>query len=65
MQFLGHVIDKDEIFADPANVEAVINWEQPNATMKVRSFLGLTGYYWQFIQDFSKIATLLINLIRN
>ena len=49
VQFLGHVIDKDGISVDPSKVEAVSNWEQPRTPTKVRSFLGLAGYYRRFI----------------
>lgn len=64
VQFLGHVIDKDGISIDPAKVEAMLNWEQPKTPTKIRSFLGLAGYYRRFIQDFSKIAGPLTNLTR-
>ena len=31
---------------------------------KIRGFLGLAGYYWRFVRDFSKIATLMTQLMR-
>ncbi|GJT07601.1 putative reverse transcriptase domain-containing protein [Tanacetum coccineum] len=32
------------------------NWKAPRTPTKVRSFLGLAGYYHRFIENFSKIA---------
>ncbi|GJV17235.1 putative reverse transcriptase domain-containing protein [Tanacetum coccineum] len=56
VQFLGHVINGDEIHVDPSKIEAVKNWEAPRTPTEFRSFLGLVGYYRRFIEYFSKIA---------
>ena len=32
---------------------------------EIRSFLGLAGYYWRFIEDFSRLATLMTRLTQN
>ncbi|GJV98814.1 putative reverse transcriptase domain-containing protein, partial [Tanacetum coccineum] len=56
VQFLRHVINGNEIHVDPSKFEAVKNWKVPRTLTKVRSFLGLAGYYRRFIENFSKIA---------
>nr|GFA01296.1 putative reverse transcriptase domain-containing protein [Tanacetum cinerariifolium] len=45
VQFLGHVINGNEIHVDPSKIEAVKNWKAPRTPTEVRSFLGLDGYY--------------------
>nr|GEY30416.1 putative reverse transcriptase domain-containing protein [Tanacetum cinerariifolium] len=44
------------LHVDPAKIEVVKNWASPTRPTEIRQFLGLTGYYHRFIQDFSKIA---------
>ncbi|XP_061349518.1 uncharacterized mitochondrial protein AtMg00860-like [Gastrolobium bilobum] len=41
-----------------------MNWERPKTVTEVRSFLGLTGYYRRFIQNFSQLVQPLTRLPR-
>jgi len=56
VSFLGHVISKDGRAVDPSKIEAVTNWERPTNVHEIRSFLGLAGYYWRFVEGFSKLS---------
>jgi len=47
---------------DNKKIEKVKNWQQPTNVTKVRRFLGFTGYYRYFIQDYSCIAQPLLDL---
>jgi hypothetical protein len=60
--FLGHVILRGEIVVDPSKVDAVLQWETPKSVFEIISSLGLTGYYWRFIEGFSKLALPLTQL---
>ena len=44
------------VSVNPEKVEAVMSWERPKLVFEIRSFLGLTGYYRRFIEEFSRLA---------
>ena len=45
-------------------MEVVLQWERPKTVTKIRSFVGLAGYYMRFIEDFSKVVAPLTQLTR-
>ena len=48
VRFLGHVVSASGVPVDPEKVEAVMSLERPKSIFKIRSFLGLAGYYRRF-----------------
>jgi hypothetical protein len=64
VQFLGHVINKDNVAIDPSKVKAVLKWERPTNVTEIQCFLGLAGYYRRFLKGFSQIAIPLTKLTR-
>ena len=62
--FLGQILTAEGVAVDPANIEAVKEWEQPHNVTDIRSFLRLAGYYFRFIENFSKIAKPMTNLLK-
>ncbi|GJT47862.1 putative nucleotidyltransferase, ribonuclease H [Tanacetum coccineum] len=62
--FLGHIVSAEGITMDPAKVEAITKWPRPTSVTKVRSFLGLAGYYRRFVEGFSRLALPLTKLMR-
>jgi hypothetical protein len=61
--FLGHVISAGGVSVDPGKVKDVLNWMSPTTVSEIQSFLGLAGYYHQFIKDFSKIVKPMMKLL--
>ncbi|GJX57654.1 reverse transcriptase domain-containing protein [Tanacetum coccineum] len=60
---LGHKISKSGIEVDRAKVDVIAKLPHPTSVKGVRSFLGHTGFYHRFIQDFSKIARPMTHLL--
>ena len=48
--FLGHVISGEGIAVDPTKVQSVTEWLAPTSVGEIRSFLGLTLYYWSLLR---------------
>eukprot|EP00731_Ephydatia_muelleri_P039162 Em1159g2a len=60
--YLGHVVTRDGIHTDPEKVNAVSKWPVPTSGRDVQQFLGLVGYYRNYIQSFATIAKPLYQL---
>jgi hypothetical protein len=61
--FLGFLLKEGQVLPDPSKVEAIHALIPPVTRTQLRGFLGLTGYYRDFVFGFSKIARPLTNLL--
>ena len=64
MDFLRHVITVEGVAVDPAKVEAVLSWKQPRNVGDIKVFSVLAGHHRHFIEDFSRIARPMTQLIK-
>ncbi|KAE8674455.1 cytochrome P450 78A7-like [Hibiscus syriacus] len=62
--FLGHVVGGGKLQMDKDKIRAIDEWNPPTKVTKLRVFLGLTNYYRRFVKGYSKIATLLTELLK-
>eukprot|EP00079_Xenopus_tropicalis_P031375 XP_017945146.1 PREDICTED: uncharacterized protein LOC108644818 [Xenopus tropicalis] len=63
VHYVGHIVSAEGVATDPAKIEAVVNWPQPNNLTELRSFLGFCGYYRRFVEGYSKLAKPLHTLL--
>ena len=56
VKILGHMVSDSGVSEDLEKVEMLMSKEKPKSVFEIRSFLGLTGYYRRFNEDFSRLA---------
>lgn len=56
------MVSNEGIHVDSTKIKVVKNWEIPKTPTDVRQFLGMTGYYQSFIENFSRIPKPLTTL---
>ncbi|GFR93145.1 zinc finger protein [Elysia marginata] len=64
IDFLGHRLGQGTISLQDENVEKVRNAPRPKTKKEVRAFLGLVGYYKEFVPNFAAISAPLSDLVR-
>jgi hypothetical protein len=62
--YLGHIVSSEGIQCNPEKTKSIETWPRPETRSEVRSFLGLVGYYRQFVPNFSEIAFPIVRLTR-
>jgi len=62
--FLGYVLARNRLHADPVKVETIWKYPPPKTLKAVQRFLGMVGYYRKFIRGFSVIASPLSELTK-
>jgi hypothetical protein len=64
-KYLGFIVEAGKgIRMDPDKVLAIRDWEAPKTTKGVRSFLGFTNFYREFLSDYAEKTAPLTQLTR-
>ena len=63
LKFLGHIIDKDGISADPEKVAAITQMKQPANVPELRRFMGMTNQLGKFSPRIAELTQPLRELL--
>ncbi|GBG76168.1 hypothetical protein CBR_g21917 [Chara braunii] len=62
--YLGHEIFAEGLKPDDAKVASIRDWPRPQSVTEIRSFLGMTDYYRNFVENYSIVVAPLTDLTR-
>jgi hypothetical protein len=64
VHYLGIIANGEGVRADPEKISKAVDWATPHTVKGVQEFLGFVNFYRQFIDNFSKHAFPLYQLLR-
>ncbi|CAG2251347.1 unnamed protein product [Mytilus edulis] len=64
INYLGHKVSNEGIAPDKSKIDAITQYPVPRKLKDLRAFLGLSGYYRKFVQNYAKIAAPLYALTK-
>ena len=62
--YLGIIVGKGQLCMDPKKLQGVANYPIPQNVTDVQAFLGFTGYYRYFVQNYLAIVRPLLDLTK-
>ena len=56
VKHLGHIVSENGVQPDPDKISALTTWPYPSTLRDLKKFLGFTGYFRQFVDNYSQIV---------
>ena len=64
LKFLGHIVSDKGVSPDPDKLKAIHDFPVPQNLEEMRRFLGLVGYYRDYVPGFAHIVHPLVDLTK-
>ena len=65
VKFLGHILDKQGVRADPDKTSAILKMESPKSVSDVRRFMGLVNQLGKFSPKIAEYSQAIRELLRS
>ncbi len=56
VEFLGYTIIQNKVTASESKIEAIKEYPVPKSIKDIKKFLGLAGFYWKLLANFSQLV---------
>lgn len=64
LKYLGYIVTRDGLRADPEKIAAIVNMPPPKNIRQTRSLVGMLSFYRRFIPNFSSLLDPILALTR-
>lgn len=64
VDFLGYRLMPEGVHMDPAKVQSVVLWQEPQTKKDLQRFLGFANYYHKFVLAYSRLTTPLTDCLK-
>jgi hypothetical protein len=64
VHFLGFIVTRQGICADPARITTITEWPTPTSITELQSFLGFANFYRRFIANYAAETAALTDLLK-
>ena len=64
LHYLGHIISAEGTRMEPEKVETILKWPARRNLEELQIFLGMSGFYRQYVKDYTKIGVPLTDQLR-
>ena len=63
IEFLGYVLSPAGVAISKERIATILEWPVPTSILNSQIFLGFTNFYRRFIEAYSRVVTLIMNLL--
>lgn len=64
LKYLGHIIGNGQIKPDPDRIKCIEDIQTPKTVKQVRRFLGMTGWYRRYINNYAAISAPITDVLK-